>query len=141
MDYSHTFAISAAGMAAERARVDAAAINLANANTVQDANGVAFRPMRAVAHAAFSTLVDDGLSLAAAGPMVTLEPTSAPPRLVHEPGHPLANDKGFVAYPGVDAASEMVTLMSASRAYEANVAVASIARTLALKALEIGRGS
>jgi flagellar basal-body rod protein FlgC len=63
---------------------------------------------------------------------------STPPRLVYEPGHPDANEKGFVAYPGINPISEMVNLMSATRAYEANVAALSAAKTMALKTLELG---
>jgi len=51
MDYSQTFAISAAGMAVERSRVDIAALNLANANTIQTPGGMNFQPMRVVARA------------------------------------------------------------------------------------------
>ena len=64
----------------------------------------------------------------------------APPRLVYDPGHPDAGPDGYVAYPNVDPLVEMVNLLAATRAYEANVAVFSAARTLALRALEIGRG-
>jgi flagellar basal-body rod protein FlgC len=60
---------------------------------------------------------------------------------VHEPGHPLADEKGFVSYPGVDPAMEMVTLLDATRAYEANVAAMNMARAMSLKALEIGGNS
>ncbi|MBE7367196.1 flagellar basal body rod protein FlgC [Ramlibacter pallidus] len=144
MDYLRSFAISAAGMSAERTRVEVAAANLANANTVQDPSGLGYQPMRAVARAAqgqaFTELVSGGLE-GAVLPGVSVEPLATGPRLVHEPGHPLANGQGFVAYPGVDPATEMVTLMSATRAYEANVAAMNTARALALKALEIGRGS
>jgi flagellar basal-body rod protein FlgC len=58
--------------------------------------------------------------------------------MVHEPGHPMADAKGFVKYPGVDPAADMISLMSAARAYEANVAALNTARTMALKALDIG---
>lgn len=140
MDYLRTFAISAAGMAVERARVEVTALNLANAHTVQAPGEPGYQPMRVVARQAapFPLLVgqpSEGL----AGPSVSVEPSVAHPRLVHEPGHPWANARGFVAYPGVDPATEMVTLMSATRAYEANVAALNTARTLALKTLEIGR--
>ena len=150
MDYSDSFAISAAGMSLERTRADVASLNLANANTVQSADGPQYRPLRVVARAAamaasgspaFADLFSRGVGGAGAvgGPtVVSVEPTDLPPRLVYEPGHPLANDKGFVAYTGVDNATEMVTLMSAMRSYEANVAAMNAARTMALKALEIG---
>lgn len=139
MDYARAFAISAAGMDVERTRVEVAASNLAHASTVQAGQGAAYRPLRAVVQAASGF----GMQVAAAAglPSVRVEPSGAAPRHVHDPGHPLADARGFIAYPGVDPATEMVTLMSALRSYEANVAALTTARTLALKALEIGRSS
>lgn len=148
MDPLHSFAISAAGMAAERTRVEVAALNLANAHTAF-AGEAGFRPLRAVLSAVgpgvsasqsstpFARLVGQALQ----GPSVRIEPADLAPRLVREPGHPLADANGMVRYPAVDAATEMVTLMSATRAYEANVAALVAARTVALKTLEIGGGS
>ncbi|MDP9933675.1 flagellar basal body rod protein FlgC [Variovorax paradoxus] len=158
MDYSQSFAISAAGMSIERARVDVAALNLANAHTVQAAGGANYQPLRVVAQARavvgpagegeaglFGALVSQGLDAAdesaQAGPLLSIVPTGAAPRLVYEPGHPMSNERGFVAYAGIDAATEMVSMMSATRAYEANVAAMNTTRTLALRALEIGGGS
>jgi flagellar basal-body rod protein FlgC len=154
MDYTRSFAISAAGMSVERTRVEVAALNLANANTVQGPDGVPYQPLRVVARPSatpiggaplvtFAEAVDrglDGAGLAGLLPEAAIEPTFEGPRLVHEPGNPLADEKGFVAYPGVDTATEMVGLMSATRAYEANVAAMNTARALALKTLEIGGG-
>lgn len=141
MDYARAFAISAAGMAVERTRVEVAAMNLANANTVLAGQGAAYRPVRAVVEsgASFGALLASAADPGA--PSVRVEPTDAAARQLHEPGHPLADARGFVAYPGVDPATEMVTLMSALRSYEANVAALATARSLALKALEIGRSA
>ena len=139
MDYARSFAVSAAGMVAERTRVEVAALNLANANTVQGGGAAVYRPMRVVLQASeFSGLVADRLQ-AVPLPTAHMEPTGSRPRMVLEPGHPLADKRGFVAYAGVDVAAEMVTLMSATRAYEANVAALNAARALALKTLDIGR--
>jgi len=143
MDDNTTFAISAAGMALERARVEVAALNLANAHTTQAAGQPGYKPMRVVAQAAtpqaFAAMMLGTEPVSAAmKPQFHVEPAGVAPRLVQEPGHPLADAKGFVSYPGVDPATEMISLMSATRAYEANVAAMSIARTLALKALDIG---
>ena len=136
MDASHLFAISAAGMGAERARLEVASLNLANANAAQPPGGPGYQPLRAVARAAsFANLVE-GLP---AGPVVAIEAADARMRLVHEPGHPMADARGFVGYPAVDLATEMVTLMSALRSYEANVAALNTARALAIKTLDIGR--
>lgn len=145
MDYLKSFAISAAGMAAERTRVEVAALNLANANTAADAAG-GYGPLRAVVQSSpvgaaaaigpgtFDDLVGHGLY----SPSVRIEPTAREPRRVHEPGHPLADASGFVSYPAIDAATEMVSMMTATRAYEANVAALNAARTVALKSLDIG---
>jgi flagellar basal-body rod protein FlgC len=145
VDYLKSFAISAAGMALERTRVEVAARNLASANTVQDAGGAAYQPMRAVARVAggaqpFTERFDEALAAATATEFA-VESLAVAPRRAHEPGHPFADEQGFVSYPGVDTASEMVAMMSATRAYEANVAAFNTARTLATKTLEIGRGS
>jgi flagellar basal-body rod protein FlgC len=143
MDYTQSFAISAIGMGIERARVEVAALNLANADTVQGTTAGNYRPLRVVADAgAFGALVSQGLepadTAAQAAPLVSIIPANTEPRRVYEPGHPLADERGFVAYAGVDPAVEMVSLMSATRAYEANVAAMNTSRTLALRALDIG---
>lgn len=138
MDYSKAFAISASGMTLERTRVEVASLNLANANTVAGADGVLYRPLRVVARAAQASFADTVAQGLAAAPVVSLEPSQQAARMVHEPGHPMADARGFVAYAGVDTATEMVTMMSAMRAYEANVAAMNTARSMALKALSIG---
>jgi flagellar basal-body rod protein FlgC len=141
MDFSTAFQISAAGMSLEKARVDVTALNLANMHTSRGADGALYQPLRVVARpgnassfgATYETLG------AMAGPQaVHTEPMQAAPRLVHEPGHPQADERGYVAYPGVNHSAEMVNLVSALRAYEANVVAMNAAKTMALKALDIG---
>lgn len=141
MDYNATFAVSAAGMTLERTRVEVAALNLANAHTVQAPGEAGYVPMKVVARAAasFAAALQGG-----SGPLLpeaSVVAAGAAPRQVLEPGHPLADARGFVTQPGVDPAAEMVTLMGATRAYEANVAAMNTARAMALKALEIGGNS
>ena len=138
-------------MTVERTRVEVAALNLANANTTQAAGEPGYRPLRAISRpaaaaaqsfaAAMNSAQEAASPIAALLPDVSVEFTDAAARKVHDPGHPMADAQGFVAYPAVDAATEMVTLMSATRAYEANVAAMNTARTLALKALDIGGAS
>lgn len=137
MDYVRMFAVSGAGMTMERTRVEVAAANLAHAQTAHHPAAAGYQPMRVVAQPLPASFPD---LLAGIGPHVALEPATVAPRLVQDPGHPLANDQGFVAYPGVDPAAEMVSLMSAMRSYEANVAAMNTARALALKTLDIGKG-
>ncbi|HEY4082273.1 MAG TPA: flagellar basal body rod C-terminal domain-containing protein [Burkholderiaceae bacterium] len=148
MDYQATFAISAAGMNVERTRYEIAAVNLANASTVSGSAKTGFQPRRliAIAQAAgassmsgetFLNLVQQGLS----APSYQIETTGAAPRRAHDSAHPLADAKGDVYYPGVDTATETMTMLTAVRSYEANVAALNTARTLALRALDIGGSS
>lgn len=144
MDYRSAFEISAAGMSLERARVDVTAMNLANMHTARTANGALYQPLRVVAKSlalpSFGTRYEalQGSAQLTVPQDLQLEPMAAPPRLVHEPGHPQADERGFVAYPGVNHVGEMVNLVSALRAYEANVVAMNAAKTMALKALELG---
>ncbi|NML42921.1 flagellar basal body rod protein FlgC [Ramlibacter sp. G-1-2-2] len=137
MDYGRIFALSAAGMQLERTRLEVAAMNLAYAHSPQHPSNPGYQPLRVVSRAAFAGLVETG---EVAPPIGSVEAAPVAVRLVQEPGHPLADEQGFVAYPGVDPATEMVSLMTALRSYEANVAALNTARALALKTLEIGRG-
>lgn len=144
MDFFRAVEISAAGMAAQQARVEAATLNLANMNTSISPGTEGFRPVTAVIHSAsrrFAAMLDesdsagDDLMLAKAELVVQ---TGATTRSVYEPGHPDADANGMVAYPAVDHTQEMMTVMTALRAYEANLAALQVTRTLASKALEIG---
>jgi flagellar basal-body rod protein FlgC len=142
MDFAQTFAISAAGMAVQRTRVEVAALNLANAQSVQAPGVPGYQPLRVLVtpSAPFDSLVATGMQ-AGALPSATIEASAVAPHMVHDPGHPLADARGFVQHAGVDTATEMVTLMGAMRSYEANVAAMNAARALALKTLDIGRAT
>jgi flagellar basal-body rod protein FlgC len=148
MESSKLFEISAAGMMVERTRVEVAAQNLASATTIQTPDGLSYQPQRVVARAtaapvvSFAEQVEQGLDVSAVGlPQVSVEGTGAAPRIVYDPGHPYADENGNIVYPGVDTATEMVTLMSALRSYEANVVAMNTSRSLALKTLDIGGGT
>lgn len=144
MDYMSAFEISASGMTVERARLDATAVNLANANSTRGIDGTLFRPLRVVsgpkAGQGFSVTFD--AFSAAQGPrgvaVTEVRRLDVAPRLVFEPAHPDADEKGFVAYPGINPVSEMVNLIATMRTYEANVVAMNAAKTMALKALDIG---
>jgi flagellar basal-body rod protein FlgC len=140
MDYNDSFAISATGMAVEKLRLDVAAANLANMNNAPSVDKV-YRPAAVVAtenplnfSRQFYDLVTGTGGVRGAG----VQPMQAAPRMVHEPGHPHADDKGYVAYPGVDHTTQMVNISSALRAYEANVVAMNAARAMAARTLDIG---
>ncbi len=145
MDYRAAFQISASGMAVEKTRLDVSTANLANMHTTKAADGTLFRPMRVVAQPAAvsfgATFEGVGQAVPGGVQVTAIEPMETTPHAVYEPGHPDADEKGFVAYPGVDQVSEMVTIMTAVRAYEANVVAMNAAKSMAVKALDIGGNS
>ena len=143
MDYLQAFAISASGMAVEKARVDLTAVNLANAQSTRSADGVGVRPLRLVSAARSGTDFPALLAGAAGASLqgaqiVSITTLATPPRLVFEPGHPDADENGFVAYPGINPVAEMINMLTAVRAYEADVAALNAAKAMALRTLQIG---
>ena len=145
MDLHGTLGISASALRAERLRLDVIASNLANANTTRTAEGgpyvrrnVVFmtQPMESPFGETLASLSEEG---ARAGVKVSdVVDDKTPPRLVFDPGHPDANKDGYVAYPNVNPVTEMVDLMAATRAYEANVQTVNATKKMAEAALSIG---
>lgn len=140
--------IAASGLTAERLRMDVAAENLANAQTT-GADGQAYRRKEVVVRpreAQFSTMLagamgrSSGPSGSPGGVEVTeIRESTAPARRVHDPGHPDADAQGYVSMPDVQPVNEMVDLITASRAYEANVTAMQTAKQLFSKTLDILR--
>lgn len=138
MNYLQAFAISASGLAVEKTRVDVTAVNLANANSTRSTEGAVFRPLRVVSGPRapeFAGLLESALRGAEVREVKEIETA---PRLAYEPGHPDADERGFVAYPGISPVSEMMTLLTSVRIYEANVAAIGAAKAMALRTLELG---
>ena len=146
MDYYAAFAIGASGLEVQKTRLDVSALNLANAHSTR-AGGALYQPLTVVSAPRTAARGDALLSPAASAlpalgaEVVSVQALNLAPRLVHEPGHPDADARGFVAYPAVEPLREMLTLMSATRAYEANLSALNAARTMAQRALEIGGNS
>lgn len=141
MDHFKATAISAAGMAAQMARIEAATLNLANMNTSSAPGAAGYRPVKAVIRAvpaSFAQRLDGGIQPATSLKAELQPQQGLAPRSAFEPGHPHADAQGMVSYPAVDPTQEMITVMTALRSYEANLAALRTTRTLAAKALEIG---
>lgn len=142
-DFSQAFAISSSGMSLERLRLETAAANIANAHTTRGIDGQVYQPLRVIAHAkkssatSFETRMVGGSSLEGVGD-VSVVPMNVAPRLQNDPGHPDADDKGLVAIPDINPMNEMLTVMTAVRAYEANIHTLNAAKAMALKAMDIG---
>jgi flagellar basal-body rod protein FlgC len=131
---------TASALTAERIRMDVIAQNIANINTTRGLDGKPYQRQRVV----FQTILNQRLA-ADPGAMpqpvrvARIEPDPRPPKLVYDPGHPDANAEGFVAFPDINLHQEMVDLIAASRAFEANLAVLKNARSMALQTLSIGK--
>ncbi|MFP4465468.1 MAG: flagellar basal body rod protein FlgC [Candidatus Goldiibacteriota bacterium] len=142
------FAISASGLTAERLRMDVISNNIANVNTTQTLEGgpyqrqrVLFEPRGEKAQFLFPAFFDKSKQAEnLKGVKVTgVINSPEPSKLVFDPGHPDADRTGYVKMPNVNIVKEMVDMISATRAYEANVTALNSAKTMANKALEIGR--
>ena len=142
MSLQRAFTIGASGLTAQRTRMETVASNLANARTTRTAEGGPYRRREPV-FTAEPVRTSFGETLGRALRAVRVERIATDPSapvLRHEPGHPDADEQGFVAYPNVDPVREMVDMMSATRSYEANVTLISGIRSMVRSALEISRG-
>lgn len=145
MGLFESFRISASGMTSERLRLDLIANNIANMNTASrpnDPNSPVYRRKTPLfAEQLQQTMAANGIGPKGAGVRVqAIVEDPAPPRIVNQPDHPLADEQGNVAYPNINVVNEMVDMITASRTYEANVTTLNAAKSMALKALEISRG-
>ncbi len=136
MDIGNILSISASGLEAQRVRMNIIASNLANAQSTQTPDGGPYRRKDVV----FSEVLGNAIDKNASGVEVKeIVEDKRPFQVVFDPQHPDANDEGYLQLPNVNLLEEMVNMMSASRAYEANVTAVNSAKSMAQKALEIGR--
>lgn len=140
MDLFGVFDISSAGMSVEQSRLAVAASNLANARTSSSADGTPYQPLTAVVNSVSYANVEEAVHAEALPRPVVQEvvTTNAPPRLVYDPGHPDADERGFVSMPGVDPLSNMLELISVSRNYEANLRAFDVTRHLIQTTIDMG---
>ncbi|GAC1322138.1 MAG: flagellar basal body rod protein FlgC [Thermoleophilaceae bacterium] len=145
--------VSGSGLSAERLRMDVTAENLANAQTTRGPNGGPYRRKEvilaetqqdgfrnALAGAMTGTAADAGAGPPAGGVQVSgIATDNAAPRMVYDPGHPDANAQGYVRMPNVNPIGEMVNLIAASRAYEANVTAMQTAKSMFSKTFDLLR--
>jgi len=139
--------ICATGLRVQRLRMDLIASNIANVNTTQTPQGGPYRrkdllvtAVPAVSNFDFSDILEANLnnSLYKVIPISVIE-DQRPFKVVYEPSHPDADKNGYVKLPNISPLEEMVNMISALRAYEANVTVINNTKSMILKALEIGR--
>jgi flagellar basal-body rod protein FlgC len=144
MDFLSALRISASGLSAERTRVNLAASNLANAESTRGPDGQPYKRLDPVLEAVpFSGEMAAADGAGGAGPMgvrvTRVQQDQGPGRRVYSPSHPDADPQGFVTLPNVNPVHEVVNLLSASRAYDANASAVDTLKTMATRALDIAR--
>lgn len=139
--------VSATGLTAERVRMDTISKNIANANTTRTSNGSPYRRQVVV----FKTK-DNNIPFSqflkgankkqgnlSGVEVVGIKNDPSEFKKMYDPGHPDADQEGYVLMPNVDIVTEMANMISASRGYEANVTALNATKSMATKALELGR--
>ena len=133
--------VAASALSAERTRIEVAVSNLANAESTRGADGKPYRRRNVVLTSDTIQSFDSALgSASATGVKVAgIVEDTAPAKRRYDPSHPDADKEGFVELPNVDPAAEMVDMVGASRAYQANLTAINLIRDLVSRSLELGR--
>ena len=135
-------AASSSGLNAERARIEVAVSNLANAESTRSPNGEPYRRRDVVLSAEQVSPFAGSLQAAATATGVKVAAVvedTAPFKMRYEPSHPDADADGFVALPNVEPAEEMVDMLSAARAYQANLTAINLVRDMVRGALDLAK--
>lgn len=146
MSFFKAMNISSSGLAAQRLRMNVLSSNLANANTTRTPEGGPYKRQDVVFSATptsvnpFEDMLDPDYGTRLSDVQVTgIHRDTKEPRRVHDPNHPDADKDGFVEMPNIQVMSEMVNMIAATRSFEANATALESAKSMAVKALEIGR--
>jgi flagellar basal-body rod protein FlgC len=133
--------VAASALSAERMRIEVAVSNLANAESTRGADGKPYRRRDVVLTTDTVQSFDSALGAASATGVkvaaIVEDQTAARRRF--DPSHPDADAEGFVELPNINPAEEMVDMVGASRAYQANLTAINLIRDLVTRALELGR--
>lgn len=147
MSVFNAFSISSSALTAQRLRMDIISQNIANVNTTRTEDGTPYRRKTIVFQERENTSFSQYLSQASKKRYLTgggvrvaaIVEDPSPFKEVYDPGNPDADENGIVQMPNVDIVTEMVNMISATRAYEANITAMNASKSMATKALEIGR--
>ena len=145
MDFMTALDIGASALSAERTHVNIISMNLANAKTTRTAEGGPYRRKsvflaEAQIDSPFAKNMQTAFDRDLRGVRVEgIAVDKRPLKLVYEPGHPDANDDGYVAYPDINVVEEMANMITAMRSYEASSSSIGTVKNMYNKALEIGR--
>lgn len=131
--------VSGSALGAQRYRAEIAAANMANAESTRTPEGGPYRRKEVVLAGGSGLSFRSQLASASAQSVriADVREDTAPPLLRYEPGHPDADENGYVAYPNINPVTEMADLLSAVRSYQLNIAAVNAAKQMAQQSLEI----
>ena len=135
MSLFNVFDVAGSALTAQSKRLSTVASNLANAESATSSTGQPYRAKQVVFSAQPIATQDNAVGVR----VTNIVEDASPPRMVHDPRHPLADEKGYVTMPNVNVIEEMVNMISASRSYQTNAELMNTAKTLLLKTLQIGQ--
>lgn len=146
MDFIRSLNISASGLYAQKRKMDVIAQNIANAETTVTETGTPYIKKKTIMtermeQKSFDSVLDS-YSISKDGGGVTVEVADVndrPYKLVYDPDHPQANEEGYVEMPNIDTTEEMIDMLTATRAYEANLTVMDASKSMFSRALDLLR--
>lgn len=147
MGFFSSLDIGASGLTAQRLRMDTISQNIANINTTRTEKGTPYRRRAVIfeernSNIPFSEYLTQSSKEKMIGKGVRVSAIvedASPFKRIYDPGHPDADENGYVLMPNIDLVTEMVNMISATRTYEANITSINTTKSMAMKALEIGR--
>jgi flagellar basal-body rod protein FlgC len=144
MDFLTSMQIGASGLTAQRQRMDTIASNLANIETTRTPEGGPYKRKDVIFAALpldeFAATLENALADQVRRVAVTdVVEDQSPPKMIFNPNHPDANTEGYVAMPNINLMEEMVNLINATRSFEANIQSVNAAKSMALRAIDLGR--
>jgi flagellar basal-body rod protein FlgC len=145
MSLFSTISVSASGMTAQRQRAEVLVENIANADTTRTANGGPYRRQDVVFQpeqmsTPFSSVFDAQMGPQSTGVSIQqIVVDQSDPERRYLPGHPDADKDGYVAFPKINPAEDMVDLLGASRGYQANVSAISAVKDMIQRSLDLFR--
>lgn len=142
MGFYDSIEVSASALTTDRLNMDVISNNIANANTTRTPEGGAFKRQLLVIAQKAASPEDMGSATANLNGVEAqgIVSDKSPDRLVYDPSHPDADKKGYVHMPNVEVVKEMVDMISASQAYQANVTAIQEARSMSAQTMNILQG-
>ena len=137
MSLFNTFDVAGSAMHAQSVRLNTTSSNLANANSVSSSTEQTYRAKQPLFAPLMDTFADDTHGV---GVKVTdIVESQTPLRTEYNPGHPFANEEGYINLPNVNIVEEMANMISASRSYQTNIEVMNTAKQMMMRTISLGQ--